>query len=63
MSAKQEWSQATGERLHRAARSEPRPKGSPPHWLRCDWFNENDERCAKAEGHSGEHEAVKHEQA
>ena len=42
-----------------SARSLPRPAGSPPHWLRCNFINQDGKRCRKGDGHSEDHEAVK----
>lgn len=44
------------------ARTFPRPPGSPPHHLRCDWVRgcwddaTPKVRCKLADGHTGEHE-------
>ena len=40
------------------ARTHPRDKNAPPHWLRCDFVRDG-ARCVKGEGHDKEHEAPK----
>jgi hypothetical protein len=43
------------ERASRYARTHPRDKGAPPHWLRCQHVNDNEQRCLKGDGHTDEH--------
>jgi hypothetical protein len=37
------------------ARTHPREKGVPPHYVRCDWMY-NGKRCRLGDGHPTEHE-------
>ncbi|MGA7807870.1 hypothetical protein [Bradyrhizobium sp.] len=56
MRAQDNW-QFKSELAQLEARSKPQPKGSPPHWLRCEYFK-GEKRCVKAEGHQDEHKTA-----
>lgn len=38
-------------RALRDASQKAKPKGVPPHWLRCEWYNDEGQRCRLGDGH------------